>query len=283
MQTIYIDVYFLVNFTVDILALYFGASFSKTPTTVKRLIVGALVGALSAVFAVLFIDIRWIFYPLTVALILVTVSVVAGRISLFRKVKLCVAFLLFEVLFGGLVYYGYLTLDTLSADSYFDTGGENRSILILSLLILLSIGIIKLGLLFFSNVTSERTARITVLFSGREYVLDALIDSGNLALDPLDRTPVMLITGKEAKRIFGSDITNTATLDYNLKRKIRIIPIKFGQNQTILYGIKPDAVYANAKGGREKISVVLAVDGEGRGYGAYSANLPLSALENIKL
>ena len=48
MQTLYIDVYFLINFTVDFLALYFASVFSRVPTSVKRLIFSSLLGALFA-------------------------------------------------------------------------------------------------------------------------------------------------------------------------------------------------------------------------------------------
>ncbi len=283
MTTIYIDVYFLINFTVDILALYFGASFSKTPTTVKRLIIGALVGGACAVFGVLLIDYSYLMYPLTALSFIVCTYIVAGGVSLYRKVRFLISFLLFEILIGGLVYYGYLFLDRLGTEETAGSHLENQNILILSLLVLLSIGVIKLVLLFFGNVRSEKCVRLSVSFSGREYILDAFIDSGNFASDPLDRTPVMLILSKEAKKLFGRDITDLDTLDYGFKKKIRIIPVRFGENQAILYGIKPDGVYAHTRSGKEKISVVIAVDKDSTGYGGYKALLPLSAVENIKL
>ena len=48
-MTLYIDVYFLINFTVDILSLYFAAIFSKVPTTSKRIIIAGFLGAVAAV------------------------------------------------------------------------------------------------------------------------------------------------------------------------------------------------------------------------------------------
>ena len=49
MRTLYIDVYFLINLTVDILSLYFATILSKTPTTTRRLITAAVFGAICAV------------------------------------------------------------------------------------------------------------------------------------------------------------------------------------------------------------------------------------------
>ena len=168
MQTIYIDVYFLINFTVDILALYFGAAFSKTPTTVKRLIIGALVGGGQAVLYVLLMDFSFLTYPVTLLSFILCTYIVAWGLSLYRKVRFLVSFLLFEILIGGLVYYGYLFLDRLGTGESVGGRLENQKLLILSLLVLLSIGVIKLLLLFFGNIRSERSARLSVFFSGRE-------------------------------------------------------------------------------------------------------------------
>ena len=53
MQTLYIDVYFLVNFTVNYLSAYFAIVFAKVPSSTKRLFIASLVGALIAVVTVL--------------------------------------------------------------------------------------------------------------------------------------------------------------------------------------------------------------------------------------
>ena len=53
MQTLYIDVYFLINFTVDFIALYFAVTFAKVPSGTRRLLFGALIGALCSVLYVL--------------------------------------------------------------------------------------------------------------------------------------------------------------------------------------------------------------------------------------
>ena len=54
MTTIYIDVYFLVNFVVDILAAYFSSTFLHLKTSNLRLVA---IGAIGGGFAV--IDVLW--------------------------------------------------------------------------------------------------------------------------------------------------------------------------------------------------------------------------------
>ena len=53
MQVLYIDIYFLINFTVDLLALYFAAELARVKSTVFRIISSSLIGAFAACVIVL--------------------------------------------------------------------------------------------------------------------------------------------------------------------------------------------------------------------------------------
>ena len=285
MQTLYIDVYFLINFTVDILALYFSAGFAKIPISVPRLIISALLGGTYAVFAILFIPNQKLMYPISAILLISMILICTKGVGIYRKSKYAIAFLLFQIIIGGFVYYSYCTLDKFTnTENLENIGGENRNLIILSLIVLLSIGVLKLIISFFGSVRSEKSVGLIICHDGKETAVEALVDSGNLAKDPFDKTPVMLINYTTAKEIFGENAClgeKVMSSDYKVKSKIRIIPISFGKVNKILYGIKPDAVYALNGKQREKISVVLAIDEEGGNYGGYAGLVPLAALEDV--
>lgn len=284
MRTLYVDVYFLINFTVDILAFYFALIFSKCPAKIHRIIISSLLGAFYAVFATVYIGEKRasIFFSLVVFVIMILI--ISKGIGIYRKVKLSVAFFLFQILIGGLVYYGYGVLDRLFEDfEYTSTGGENKRLLLLSLIILLAIGFLKLVISFLGSVRSEKIAKISIDYLGSEFWFDALVDTGNLAVDPLDKTPVMLINSRLSKRIFGFEIlkNHLSIEDSQIKKRIRIIPASFGGNKKILYGIKPDAAYAITKKKKEKISIVIAINNDENNFGGYDALIPFTALEDV--
>lgn len=285
MQTLYVDVYFLINFTVDILALYFSAGFAKIPVSVPRLIISALLGGAYAVLAIILISNQTVMYPVSALLLVLMILICTKGVGLYRKAKYAISFLLFQIIIGGFVYYSYCTLDKVMDDTDLsEIGGENRKLLILSLIVLLSIGVLKLIISFFGSVRSERSASIIVYHNGKENTFEAFVDSGNLAKDPFDKTPVMLINDNTASEIFGENACLSKMLmrsDYKTKSKIRVIPVSIGKVNKILYGIKPDAVYALVGNRREKLSVILAIDEDGDNYGGYPALIPLSALEDI--
>lgn len=284
-QTLYIDVYFFINFTVDILALYFSSAFAKIFTTVPRLLLGGAIGGAYSVIGILLVENSFLMYPLSILFIVLMVSVTAKGAGIYRKIKYCIAFLLFQILLGGLVYYGYCALDKLPiAEKINGFGEENRNLLILAVLVLFSIGVLKLMMSLFGNTRSERNVKITLKYRGRESELDALVDSGNLACDPIDKTPVMLISSRSADKLLGEDaelITTPEHADYGLKKRLRIIPVNFGSCNKVLYGVKPDEAYVHTGKKQIKISLVIAIDAEGRDYGGYTALIPLSALEDV--
>ena len=284
MKTIYIDVYFLINFTVDMLALYFASFFSKTPTTTLRLLLSSLVGALYAVGSVLFFEERIISVCLSVVIFILMVAIITKGIGFYRKLKYSAAFFFFQIIIGGFVYYGYCLLDRVFIESEFLPVGERRgNLLILSLIVLLSIGILKIILSVFSNIRAEKAVKLSIVYEGREIAFDAFVDSGNLAQDPFDKTPVMFILPSLAIDIFGTDVFDTQSDNYEMKKKIRVIPINRQGKNIIVFGIKPEYVYVKSKKRREPISLVIAIDKEGTSYDGYPALVPLSALDGVLL
>lgn len=286
METIYIDVYFLINFTVDVLALHFASAFSKIPTTPVRLLIAAAVGALYAVFGVLLIEASALMYFFAALFLILMVLITSVGVGFYRRIKYTVAVVMFNIIIGGLVYYGYCLLDNVfNSEDFVNIGGENKNILLLSLIVLLSIGVLKLFLSVFATTSSERKVEIAVVFNGVETHFEAFVDSGNLATDPFDKTPVMFINSSLSKRIFGvEEISYDGFLErgYELKKRIRIIPVSFGSEKKILYGIKPDNIFAVAGKRTEKLSLIIATDEKGESYGGYSALIPLSAIDKLR-
>ncbi len=285
MKTLYVDVYFFINFTVDILALYFSALLYKLPTTAIRLLFSALLGATYAVFGVLLFDNSALMMPISALILIAMVVIMSRGVGFFRKLKYGIIFLFFQILIGGLVYYAYSMLDKIELlESFVESENENKKLLLFSLIVLLTIGALKLVTSCFGCAGSEKSVKLFVEYKGIKNQLDALVDSGNLAVDPFDKTPVMLVGEVWGAKIFGelcADFDSIDNLDLTLKKKIRIIPVSFGNQRKILYGIKPDAVYLEKDGVREHISLIIAIDKEGGDFGGYNALIPSSALDNI--
>lgn len=283
MKTIYVDVYFLINFTVDLLALHFASRFSKVPIRNIRLILSALIGGFYAVGSV-FVGDNKILQILTflVSLFLITVTSATG-VGLFRKIKFVISFITVQFLIGGITYFGFVFLDRFFDFNESADGVEKRSLLLFSFVILFAIGIIKLLFAFFSGSDSEKFVNVRINLLGESIQCAALVDSGNLVRDPIDFTPVLFLKRATAEKLFSTGIPefNEGKIPERYKKNVRLIPINRGEVNEILYGIRPDGVYVLQKNKEERIKVTIVLDKEGGTYGGYEALMPASALENL--
>lgn len=286
MQTLYIDVYFLINFTVDILAIYFAVSFSSVPTSRLRLVLGGAFGALFAM-AALFVDEPLIKLTLSLVFAFVIAKVSVRGVTFVRRLKFFFAFLIFETIIGGLVYYAYSLLDKYIYEQIVDDvmlGEENRSILIISIIVLLSVGVFKLFLSAFSSEGRRGCVEIELEIFSSTTSFEAFIDSGNLLRDPVDMRAVLLIKNTLAKRIFPDALCKGRIneLSIDAKRCIRIIPITRECGVRILTGVRPKRASVILKNGKkDDIDVIVAIDNEGGSYDGYEALVPSSAIEDI--
>ena len=272
MQTLYIDVYFLINFTVDLLAIYFSVRLNKISRGLRVILGSAALGALQAVIYILFFEnsaigvIFSVFYFVSLAFII-------GRgLTNLRKARFIITFAVLQMLIGGSVYYMYELMNRFFDLGEEEIGVENRNLLILSLMILLTVGVLKLCVNVFTSSKTVRCARLYIEREGKRVYFDALVDSGNFAADPMDKTPVMLVNRKLFSEIFGI----SKLPDEKFKSQIRIIPIRRGNDTKLYYGIRTkDIIYV--KGRREeKLTAVIVIDNNE--FAGYRALMPLSLI-----
>lgn len=284
MQTLYIDVYFLINTTVNILAFYFSSLTAKIPTTMKRTAISGAIGGIYAVIGVFLYKNRLITFLLSAATLVLMCEIVAHGVSLFRKIKLAVFFLAFEMMIGGAVHYAYELLDTYVYDSIsgIGEGARSRNLLLLALIVLVVMGALRSVIGIFSSSTGAEKIDLEIVFFGKISRIDAMIDSGNMAKDPMDSAPVMLIKEEDARKIFPKEIffDEVDKIPDCYKGRIRLIPIALGGFSGIMRGVKADEVRIFDKKG-SKIKVTIAIDKEGGTYGGYTALMPSAALDNV--
>ena len=284
MQTVYVDVYFLINFTVDLLAFHFAGALMKMNLSLVGMIAAAILGGAYAVALLFLPESILVFIILTVAYFISVLFLCAGGISLARKLKYIAAFLFIELLIGGAVYFAYNALERAVRENSLEEITTNGRLLIIALIILASIGIIKFFLTLFRNNFSESKVRVKLVVFDAEYFTDALVDSGNFATDPMDSSPVMLIKKNFARKIFPygiPDALNEGTMIRKIQKRIRLIPISTASGKSLLSGFRPDSAYALKNGKYEKINLTIAFDTAEGSFAGFDALIPYVALENI--
>ena len=96
MRVLYIDVYFLINFTVDLLSLYFSLEMLHFSSVRWRLALSALVGAAYASLSVLFYTSTAFLLILSFISLIGMVLLISPGAGLYRRMKLLFLFLFLQ-------------------------------------------------------------------------------------------------------------------------------------------------------------------------------------------
>ena len=282
MKTLYIDIFFLINFTVDLISLHFAAMLSRTKTSNKRLLISALLGALSACASVLisFPIISVVFFFATV----VFASVFCCKdIGAKGRAVFGISLIIFLSLVGGIVSFVWNLLEDTFSDFLVEGDIVNRKMLFFALIALLSIGVFKMLITVMNTGKIETRVEFEIKFLGKTCLTEALIDTGNLAIDPLSMKPVLIMKKELARRFISEDIidlTDVDALDKNIKKRIRLIPLTKGGETHVYIGFLPDEVKVHHSGKVYSADVTVAIDKEGGDFGGFLALMPYSAVSN---
>ena len=287
MKTIYIDVYFLINFTVDILAVFIALKFSHIRTTLLRLIASGIFGAIFAIIELFLNANPFLHILLYVVFLSLLMFVACIGASFVRRLKFIALFFITAFAISGLVNFVYGLLDIYLKDflSAAEGSAENRKILIFSLIILLVIGVFRILIMVFSNSMGEKSTRLCINIDEKRLEVDALIDSGNLVKDPMNMNPVLFLKEESAAKIFPKALIELSEIDklnYSFKKRIRLIPVTRNGETHVMTGVRVDSVSVYSQNDKsEEILATVVIDKEGGTFGGYEALLPYAAIQNV--
>ena len=286
METLYIDVFFLINFTIDILSAHFSAKFLHIKTSVPRLVFIGVIGALAAVSDIFLPSVFGLKIINSIGFLSLMTLIISKKCGIGRRIKFAISFLIFCMTLAGIVYFCYSMLDRLLAGYPSEelAEAENRGALLFSLIILIAIGVFKLLIMLFSGAKGVKNVRIRIEIEGRTAETDALVDSGNLVKDPMNMYPVLFVKQSFARTFLPQNILELSSLDKlerSYKKRVRLIPVTRSGSTHVLTGVRVDRVSLISKRGIDDVNVSIAIDKEGGSYGGYEALLPSAVVDDV--
>ena len=287
MQTvIYGDVFFLVNFSMDFLALVLTQKLSHAKVSLKRLISGGVLGGLYATGA-LFLPpsveaVTTLLFPFLLSAVVFGVSRVT---ALLKK-----ALLFFAVSFvmGGVMTAVYYYLGRLLSEKGIYINGEVETIysdLPLWVIALCGAWAAWIAYVFSRYAKKKATCRsveISLCDGGRQVTALALVDSGHFLEEPIGHLPVIVLSKAKMEALlpphFLPDFFNAAaTLSHLTEEellRLRFVPIVTVGHEGLLRGYLPDAVLL----GKEEKKALVVCDDAAKDFEGFDAILPPSLL-----
>ena len=277
MKTVYIDVYFMINFTVDILAVFIAARAVHMKPNIRRMVLCGIIGGSFAVIE-LFIKNTALHILLASLFILIITLISCKDSSLTRRIKFITFFYIAAFLISGAVSFLYNLMDRYFSDLILDGyGSTNRRAIVFSLIILLIIGVLRLFIMMFSEAVEKKSTRLYIEIEGKSTEVDALIDTGNLVKDPMNMNPVIFIKRSYAENIIPRSVIELSDIDSlstEYRRRIRLIPVTRRNGTHVMTGIRVDKILLLGGKHKEEIDATVVIDKEEGTYGGYYALAP---------
>lgn len=246
-KEVYLDIYILVNASMDLLCLVLAARLCHAKTTRLRLLLSAAFGGGYAALS-LFLGLSGFFAvaaDLLAALLLCAIAFWGKNTSFWRLMRLVfVVFFLSAVLAGLLtLFYGAMNRLNLPLELL---SGDGLSVWIFALLGGLS-GILTIrGGRFLGYAGKHREVDLILSFGTKEGRLHALVDSGNLLKDPLDGRGVIVAEKDKILSLLSEDLqrrlseSDPAVWVGAGKEKIHLIPAQSATGERLLPAIFPE-------------------------------------------
>ena len=248
-QTVYIDLYFLVNFSMDLLCLMITASLLHRKVNRLRAILAATLGGAYAVAALLlgFAGLWGFLADTLAALFLCAITFHIKKASPWRTLKCVPILLLSSMTIGGIMTALYNLLNQLNLPLE-SLQGDGLSVWIFALVTAVS-GVATLhGGHFRTRAQKSEAVTLQVTLFHKSITLRAMVDSGNLLRDPISGKGVIVVDLDRLSPILPHALFNACRTgnaeawlsSHEHARITRLIPASGATGNRLLIAVVPD-------------------------------------------
>lgn len=262
-QVVYGDVLLLIDFCMNFFVLYTTALLLHRKTQVWSLASAAIIGGVYSV-AKVFVngnDVLDCVISLGVGALMCYIT-----FGGYRYLKTLLVFFGTAATVGGIMFGVYFLLGSYHADLFGNFRSYAYSHIPLWLFTLLAAISFLLSWLFSylgKEVLEKKEENVVMEYAGRSMEFTLLLDSGNLAKEPISGKNVVLINSSKAKSLFPEELYSAILQkqsEYLLRRKFRLVSIcGIGGNKIVCYGFFPDKMFFKRDGHIIDIDACVAV------------------------
>lgn len=245
---IYIDVFFLINFSADFLLLALSDSNAKfSPKSIIKKILAALIASIYA--CGIFLDFPPIFYSAS-SKIIVFFLICAAAFCPCRPSRFfgkCFSFFVWSVFFCGIFY----------AISSFSGKSDFIFLINDAVWFVCIISAFFVAKYFFSKAKKSSFEKniLKIKYNEKYVFTEALPDSGNFLKDPNSSMPVIIVDEEVLKELFSPSLTKNNLCEFVNPKDFRTIPFRTISKSGILYGFVPQKIFYD---GREIKQAIIA-------------------------
>lgn len=274
--TIYIDIIFLENLIMNSIILYATAIILKIKPKTIRVILSSIIGSIYAIVTYI-TEIKIYTSVILKAILAIIMIYVAFNPQNVKKMwKQIAIFYLTSFVFGGVTLYliYYIKPQEVFIKNGIFVGEYILKVIMLGAIVAFIVIKISLKIIKTKITSKDMYCKIKIKLYGKLIETKAMIDTGNLAKEPITNTPVIIIESTLLEDILPRQILNnlekilcgdlsqiSEELQEKYVTKLRCIPFSsLGKQNGMLLGIRADEIEVETE--EEKIfsnNVILAI------------------------
>ena len=249
--TVYVDLYFMINFSMDFLCLYITARLLCPRVSPLREALAAAVGGGYAV-AALFLPVgSYLALAIDAAACLLIVAVAFFRPSEpFRLLLYAPVFAAISMILGGVMTALFNLLNKTGLPDAVGSEGDGISVWLFALLAIISGAVTLFFGGYFKGRMSKRAVDAEITFMGKTVRVSGMSDSGNLLKDPIFGRPCIVADIDAIAAILPEELYFAAKsgagelcgVSTELQKRIVLVPTRTATADRLLVGIRPDSV-----------------------------------------
>ena len=252
--TIYIDIVFLENLIMNSIIIYATSIILKLKPKMIRVVISSAIGSVYAIITYIteLPIYTSIISKIILAIVIVYVAFNPQNVKIMWKQVLI--FYLTSFVFGGVALY---LIYFIKPQEVFIKNGIFVGEYVLKVIFLgaiMAFIIIKISIKFIKTKINAKDmfCKIKIKLNGKEVETKAMIDTGNLAKEPITNTPVVIVESSLLEKVLPEEILNSIDniLAGNLEgvnkeyiSRLRCIPFSsLGKQNGMLLGVKADEI-----------------------------------------
>jgi stage II sporulation protein GA (sporulation sigma-E factor processing peptidase) len=253
MYTVYADILFFVNFSMDFLCFYLMNTLFSRKMRILPSVFASLIGAAYGVVSVLLpIDgLLLLLIDLGACGLMCTVALLGERMTRRRILTDTLTYMGISMMLGGVMTALYRFFNTLGiADGFSEEGGDGVSPWLFFLLAVIGGGATLLGGRCYHRHSNREYYDVWVRLCGREAGFRGVIDTGNAVADPITGLRTMMLDRRGAARLLPREVialsahptsSAFAQMSEEYRRRARLLPVHTVTGEGMLLAFRCDA------------------------------------------
>ena len=265
-QTVYADLLFLINFSMDFLCLFLVARLLAAPFSFLRGGLAAAVGGAYAV-ALLFVDLGilgWVMDLLTCFLIC-TIAYAARGQGLRGLLLYTAAFFLVSMLLGGIMTSLFNLMNRAAPPLDEFTESYDLPVWLFAAVTILAATATRIGGRFLRRRAQVQEAQIEIRMAEQSVTVQGFCDSGNLLRDAVSGKSVIVLDLTVARHLMPelhrlSDLSRSdalPSLPSHLAARARLIPTQTANAESLMPAFRPDSIVIYTEKQRRSVEALI--------------------------